>query len=233
LRFTDHVRADHAVGTMRIKVLVSEGRILPVQLWYPADRAQRESVRGRPLLEIEPEVRENALLEELLSMAPEPGATHVMHAADAPAPLRQSAPFPLIVFSHCTDCVRYSTLTIAEHLASLGFVVAAPDHVRNTVYDLVEGTSVGLDLPGFLPQRVADMTAVLDTLLDVNASELPRGLRGRIDAQRVGAYGHSFGGLTTGLLVEQDARARGRGDRGAHRDPAGHGSAVSARCAPC
>lgn len=209
LRLTHRARADYAVGTTRIKVPVSEGRILPVQLWYPAvDRAWYESVRGRPLLEIEPETRENALLEQLLSMAPEPGATHVMHAADAPAPLRQSAPFPLIVFSHCTDCVRYSTLTIAEHLASLGFVVAAPDHVRNTVYDLVEGTSVGLDLPGFLPQRVADMTAVLDTLLDANAGELPPGLRGRIDSQRVGAYGHSFGGLTTGLLVEQDPRVR-------------------------
>jgi predicted dienelactone hydrolase len=209
LRLPDRAHTDHAVGTARIEVPVSEGRILPVQLWYPAaPRARRESVRGRPLLEIEPESRENALLEQLLSMAPEPGATHIMHAADAPAPLRQSAPFPLIVFSHCTDCVRYSTLTIAEHLASLGFVVAAPDHVRNTFYDLLEGTSVGLDLSGFLPQRVADMTAVLDTLLDLEASELPRGLRGRIDAERVGAYGHSFGGLTTGLLVEQDARVR-------------------------
>jgi predicted dienelactone hydrolase len=37
---------------------------------------------------------------------------------------------------------------------------------------------------------------------------VPEGLRGRIDARRVGAYGHSFGGLTTGLLVEQDARVR-------------------------
>jgi predicted dienelactone hydrolase len=202
-------RPGYAVGTVRIQVPVSEGRTLPVQVWYPAvERARRESERGRPLLEIEPETREHNLLEQLLAAAPEPGATHVMHAADAPAPLRQAAPFPLIVFSHCADCVRYSTLTVAEHLASLGFVVAAPDHLRNTVYDLLEGNSIGLDLPGFLPQRVADMTAVLNTMLDRNARALPNGLRGRIDAERVGAYGHSFGGLTTGLVVEQDARVR-------------------------
>jgi dipeptidyl aminopeptidase/acylaminoacyl peptidase len=52
------------------------------------------------------------------------------------------------------------------------------------------------------------MKAVLDTLLDPRARVVPSGLRGRIDRTRVGAYGHSFGGLTTGLLVEQDARVR-------------------------
>jgi predicted dienelactone hydrolase len=183
--------------------------LLPVQLWYPAvERARREAARGRPLLDMEPGAREHALLDQLLSAAPAPGASHVMHAADAPEPLRQRAPFPLIVFSHCSDCVRFSSLTIAEHLASRGFVVAAPDHVRNTFYDLVEGTSVGLDLAGFLPQRVTDMTAVLDTMLDADASELPAALRGRTDPERVGALGHSFGGITTGLVTEQDARVR-------------------------
>jgi dienelactone hydrolase len=209
LRVDEHARRGYPVGTQRIQISVSETRTLPVQLWYPAgERARKESTRGRPLLDIEPELRERALLEGLLAEAPEPGAAHIMHAADAPAPLRHAAPFPLIVFSHCTDCVRYSTLSIAEHLARLGFVVAAPDHVQNTIYDLLEGTSVGLELLGFLPQRVADMKAVLDTLLDPRARVVPGGLRGRIDRTRVGAYGHSFGGLTTGLLVEQDARVR-------------------------
>lgn len=197
----------YAVGTLRFSLPTSSGRVLPVQLWYPADESARAAAdRGRPLSEIEPEGPRRALLEQLLQTANDPGTTRVLHAADAPPPFAATEPFPLIIFSHCTDCVRYETLTVAEHLAAQGFAVAAPDHVANTLYDHLEGTSVGLDIAGFLPTRVADLTAVLDTLIDSSASAVPELVRGRFDGTRVGAFGHSFGGITTGLLVQRDER---------------------------
>jgi dienelactone hydrolase len=196
-----------AVGTQLINVTSREGRSLPVQLWYPAVEAARaEADRGRPLVDIEPPGAHRDVLAELVRTAPSPSTNKTLHAADAPDVVATPEALPLLVFSHCNDCVRFSSFTVAEHLARLGFVVAAPDHVGNTLYENLEGTSVGLDA-AFLATRVADVTAVLDTLLDDAASGVPEGLRGRLDAERVGAFGHSFGGLTSGAM-EKDARVR-------------------------
>jgi dienelactone hydrolase len=196
----------YPVGTVRIELAVDEGRVVPVQLWYPAvESARAEAARGRPLAEIEPEGPERTLLRAQLESAPSPGTSHVFHAADGPEPADLGERFPLVLFSHCNECVRYSSLTVAEHLASLGFVVAAPDHVNGTLYDLLNDTSVGLDF-NFLPQRVRDVTALLDTLLDEGASVVPESLRGRLDGERVGMMGHSFGGITSGLVLQNDPR---------------------------
>ena len=47
----------------------------------------------------------------------------------AARPYPRTASFPLVVFSHHYEGVRFALFSVAERLASLGFVVAAPDHV--------------------------------------------------------------------------------------------------------
>ena len=48
---------------------------------------------------------------------------------------------PLVVLSHCHECVRFGPARIAERLASHGFIVAAPDRVGATAFEGEDGTS--------------------------------------------------------------------------------------------
>ena len=106
------------------------------------------------------------------------------------------------------DCVRFAYFETAELLAAHGFVVAAPDHLNNTIYDYWNGTSVGVELNDFLETRRLDMKAVTDILLEPSAVVVPEDLRGTIDPERVGMVGHSFGALTTSYASTRDPRIR-------------------------
>lgn len=194
----------YVVGTQRIEIEAAGGRTLPVQLWYPAvDSARAEAEAGRPTEEFEPEGDKRDELAMLVADAPEGCTRKTMSAADAPDVFARDEAFPLLVFSHCMDCIRFSAFTVAEHLASLGFVVAAPDHVEGTLYE-----NSGTLNTEFLMTRAADIKSVLDVLLDTDASTVPEGLRGKLDADRVGAFGHSYGSVTTGLVLQTDPRVK-------------------------
>ena len=52
------------------------------------------------------------------------------------------------------------------------------------------------------------MKFVLDQVLDAKNAALPEVLRGKFDATRIGALGHSFGGVTTGRLLMDDPRPK-------------------------
>lgn len=199
----------HAVGTVRIELTIEPGRTLPVQLWYPAEESAREEAeRGRPLPEIEPPGPRRETLVKLLEAAPAPCTSHTFHAADAPAAIAQGGPLPLLMFSHCMSCIRWSSLTLAEHLASLGFVVAAPDHMGDTVFERIEHRAVGFSDLRFIQRRATDIERVLDLLLDPRANVLPDTLRGRLDPERVGMYGHSYGSWTTQVVLGRNLRVR-------------------------
>jgi len=199
----------YAVGTVRVEMDVAEGRRIPVQLWYPAvESARAEADAGRPVLDFEPPGPARAAWQRAQWLAGDAYTQRTMHAADAPAAVARDARFPLVVISHCNDCVRFAYFETAELLARHGFVVAAPDHVNNTLYDYWNGTSVGLDLNDFLETRRLDATAVIDVLLNASAVVVPEDLRGRIDPERIGMVGHSFGGLTTAYASTRDPRIR-------------------------
>lgn len=199
----------HPVGHTRIVIDDASGtRALPVEIWYPADPAEAAAAEaGVPLEEFEPRGPERELLAGLVVDAPA-GCTRAQTRSAAEAvPAAAAAPFPLVVFSHCHECVRFSSFSIAERLASHGFAVAAVDHVGNTLYDAQAGTGVPLSSE-FLAVRATDVARVLDVLLDPGAPELSPELVGRFDPARVGAMGHSFGAVTTGRVLQDDDRVR-------------------------
>ncbi len=194
----------YVVGTTRIEIAAAGGRTLPVQLWYPAVEGARSAAdEGRPIQDFEPAGPKHDALDELVTAAPDKCTNKTMHAADGPKALALADKWPLIVFSHCMDCTRFSMFTVAEHLTSLGFVVAAPDHVGGTVYE-----RKGVLDSDFLKVREADIKSVLDALLDDSSDAVPEDLRGQLDSERVGAMGHSYGSVTTGLVLQNDARVK-------------------------
>lgn len=97
--------------------------------------------------------------------------------------------FPVVLFSHGFLSSRLDHAGLAAHLASHGYVVAAPD------FPLSKRTSPGGATVADVPQQPGDLSFVLDRLLAGDGA-----LAGVIDAEHVAAAGMSLGGLTT-LLV--------------------------------
>jgi dienelactone hydrolase len=175
------------------------------------ESARAEARAGRSVLEFEPAGTVREQWARLNEAATPYYTQRVMYAADAPVSAAEPARLPLVVISHCSECLRFSYMRVAEQLAAHGFLVAAPDHVGGTLYDAINGTSVGLDMDDFLEQRRLDMLAVTDALLDPTAPAIPEDLRGRADPEKVGMLGHSFGALTTAYASTCDPRIKAIG----------------------
>ena len=193
----------NVVGSMHTTLHNRDGgRALPVELWYPAvAEARDEAAVGFPLEDFESEPR-RAQLASWIQQAPPACTPRLAHSARDAAPSAGGA-WPVLRFSHCTGCFRFSMHSLAERLASQGFVVVAPDHVDNTRFDATAAIS-----NAFLAVRADDLSSALDALLAPDAGEVPPSLRGRFDPERVAVIGHSFGAVTAGKLVEVDSRVR-------------------------
>ncbi|MBI2890808.1 MAG: prolyl oligopeptidase family serine peptidase [Nitrospirae bacterium] len=199
----------YPVGNTRFRLTdEARARTLWIEVWYPAaESARPEAEKGRPVEDFLSDATDRATYANLLAAAPQPGPSVEHHSAQDGAPDPARAPWPLALFSHCMSCTRFSSFSLAERLASHGIVVAAPDHTGGTLFDSLRGEAAFLT-PDFLDTREQDMHVLLDTLLTPASAQVPETLRGRFDARRVGIYGHSFGGATTGLALTRDSRYR-------------------------
>jgi dienelactone hydrolase len=180
-------------------------RALVVEVWYPAAEAARAAA-GEPVERFVAEGADRELIAPLIAAGPPGCVLKTTQSTRDAAPLDDAAR-PLILFSHCHGCTRWSMFNVAEQLASHGFIVVAPDHTGNTLADALRDQNAPLDRT-FQATRAADIRFVLDAMLDAQASAVPAAVRGRVDAQRVAMMGHSYGGLTTGLVLTQDARVK-------------------------
>ncbi len=179
----------YAVGR-RTLVLADDARPLTVELWFPATAAGD----GQPIEELVVDPGDRATYSKLLAAAPTDCPTR-SSAALPDATVAVDGPLPLVVYSHCHTCTRFSGLSVAELLASHGYAVAAPDHDGNTLFDELAGDALGVD-GDTLDLRVADLGRVLDAglagALDVD-----------VDPARVAVVGHSFGSVTAGALLAE------------------------------
>lgn len=105
------------------------------------------------------------------------------------APVEEGA-FPLVVFSHGHQGYAENSSFLMEHLASHGYVVAAPDHTGNTTFD---DPSRDVTIYALRP---LDLSAVLDAVLGDGVQPVA----GHVD-RVVAALGHSFGGYTMFALA--------------------------------
>lgn len=197
----------YSVGNSHFEIVdAARSRSLWVEVWYPAAESTRAAAAaGQPAEEFLVPGADRETYAKLLREAPQPGPTLRNHSALDAEPDRSSSSWPLVLFSHCMSCTRFSSFSLAERLAGHGIAVAAPDHTGGTLFDSLKGSAAFLT-PDFLETRAADMRFLLDVLLDSGAGEVPSPLQGRFDADRVGIFGHSFGGATAGLVLNQDSR---------------------------
>ncbi|MEL6346406.1 MAG: hypothetical protein AAFV53_25070 [Myxococcota bacterium] len=150
-------------GTFDERITGSTGVALKIQVWFPTETAG-----------------DVVLYDGLLAG----------EAVDDARPLCDS-PRPVLVFSHGNGGFRWQTAFLMEHLASHGWVVAAPDHTFNTFLD--GDSEQFLDV---ILRRPVDLQDTYDWLVAQSAaSDSP--LAGCIDeADGYAVSGHSFGGYT-------------------------------------
>jgi dienelactone hydrolase len=113
-------------------------------------------------------------------------------------------PFPVIVFSHGLGGSKDGYAYLGNAWAAHGYIAIHPTHpgsdsslfrVGGGVAGIVAAMRDAMVSPAIWIARPHDITSVIDCLPQVE-QQVPD-LAGRIDAQRVGVAGHSYGAYTT------------------------------------
>ncbi len=154
---------------------------LSVAIWYPA-------LNPNSLVE---EITYPALPAKFEGMPIDYTMPSYGHALQDAAPYKSSELYPLIIVSHGFSGSPYAFAYYAEHLASEGFVVLAPDHPEtwDPTYKDIAAASVKRPLD-------VQRTIALGEELTADGAMLA----GMIDMNRIAIAGHSYGGFTSLLM---------------------------------
>lgn len=211
----------HAVGRERIIWIdetrpeshtpdPADSRSVPIQLWYPAQPGTGQPAEYVDDLDVIGEgMRSSGELGWLELL----GLRLVRDGArDGGDVARDGDRFPILVLSpgNATNVAFYASL--AEELASRGYVVVGVDHpfqvaavmVRDgsvAVYDRTWDVSLGSVGPK-IEERVADVEFVLDQIR--SGAEEIEFLSSSLDLDRIGILGHSNGGVTAVETCRED-----------------------------
>ena len=166
----------------------------PVEVWYPATQA---SIVGKPVATYDVSQWLPPSLQKLIpagfSVTYPSGGVHGV----AVAPGR----FPLVVFSHGYAGFRDQSTFLTSFLASWGFVVAAPDHYSRDLTEVLGGPTGATAKT----TDVQDLEASI-ALMDHQNATSGSPFHNHIDTKKVGAVGHSAGGVAVEALAAADPK---------------------------
>jgi predicted dienelactone hydrolase len=104
--------------------------------------------------------------------------------------------YPVIVFSHGAWSSKDEYQPLVQHWAAQGYVILQPNHADSV--SLGERPRSMESFKGW-PDRARDIHLLLDRLDEI-ARKVPEAGR-RMDRERIGMSGHSYGGQTTQLIA--------------------------------
>jgi predicted dienelactone hydrolase len=104
------------------------------------------------------------------------------------APVASGGPRPLVIYSHGTFGTPDNAKYLVRALAAAGYIVAAPTYPLTSSAAFTKVTAPDVSDVG---EQVKDLAFVITSLLADPA------LKGAIDPDRIGATGHSLGGVTS------------------------------------
>jgi predicted dienelactone hydrolase len=120
--------------------------------------------------------------------------------------------FPLVVISHGLGGTSASFTYLAEYLAERGIAVVAIEHAGSNdqqLFALLTGQSGAVVQDEEFLRRPREVSFTLNTLTSLNTRDSP--IQGRLDLNRVGVLGQSFGGYTALALGGATFDAEGLG----------------------
>ncbi len=197
----------------------TDKRHLPVQVWYPAEPVPD----GKPALYVRTPTEFGAAGFKTWEHV----TTHSVTGASLAAALRK---YPVLVYSHGAGWTRFSATFLTELLASHGYVVFSIDHPgldRTVMFSdgvpfkadtltmptpdprnlraMMAGTMTFLNDVSF-PMWIEDSRYVLDRIEALNREPGP--FKGRLDLDRIGMLGWSFGGAAAIEMLRVDRRVK-------------------------
>jgi dienelactone hydrolase len=180
----------YAVG---MRTLELDGE--PVEVWYPAEPAAAEG------LERESYDMREWLPSDAAAKIPDEDTPIFEMAAYRDIAAAQDRKFPIVLFSHGMGGYRMQSSFLMTHLASWGFVVAAPEHPERGLALLLEtGAPAGDNGPDALRGTLA--------LLESENQRSDGFLEGRLNLSKVAVTGHSMGGAAVlTVAVEPEFKA--------------------------
>ncbi len=122
---------------------------------------------------------------------------------DAPIDL-SGGPYPIVLFSHGSCGYPLQSTFLMPILASRGYIVLAPPHPGNTIFEFPNCGTPAAQVASF-QERPKDMIFVLDQIIAAN-DDPSSPFFGAVDTSRIAMTGHSFGGLTTFLVQTLEPR---------------------------
>jgi predicted dienelactone hydrolase len=120
------------------------------------------------------------------------------------APVAPGGPYPVVMCSHGSCAYSRQSLFLTPFLASHGFVVIAPPHPGNTIFEFPNCGTPAAQVAS-AQERPQDIIHVLDEMLALSADG-GSPFFATLDPTRIGMMGHSFGGRTTYQVSAIDAR---------------------------
>jgi predicted dienelactone hydrolase len=215
--WTDHARANPyapAAGTREE---------LFVWMWYPAESAGASRAAYLQAYWADAMDRhEGFILGHLLSRD---AARVESHSWNDAAVAKNQAPWPVVILRAGGGALTSDFTSMAEDLASHGYVVVGFDAPYRTVLTafpdgrvMTRVPSANIEAaPGRVPAQaatelmgawVADVEFVLDRLQGLNAGDPAGQFTGRLDLAHVGIAGHSLGGATAAQFCHDDPRCK-------------------------
>jgi len=186
-------RGPYGVGSTQMAL--ADGR--RVAIWYPAEAGAgtEEPLGSFDIASLLSPELQSRIPAEVRPVYPEP-------ARPGAEPDREDGPYPVILFSHGFAGFPEQSLDLTTHLASWGYVVAAPDHVERSLSGILGTAAVGVP-----PMEDADVLAATLDLVEEEAGKdtSPLG-RGMVDTEKVGVAGHSAGAGATYAFAGADER---------------------------
>jgi alpha-beta hydrolase superfamily lysophospholipase len=181
------VPGSYAAGTARYTM--PDG--VAVQVWYPVDRS---AVAGKKTYTyqikswVPTSLSSNALLASLPQSVPTTSYLNAPMASDTAASGDHNHAFPVVLFAHGYGSYPEQSSFLTEHLATWGFVVAAPDEQATDLSSVLTGAPV--------PGAVSAGTALNATLSFLSTQDKTSGARfdHALDLTKMGVVGHSLGG---------------------------------------
>ncbi|MCU6712092.1 dienelactone hydrolase [Paenibacillus sp. J5C_2022] len=186
-------------------------RELIVQLWYPAERTS-----GQPELFFPDMARmsESEQIAEMLGGLKGPVEAFGDYLKYIPSHSYAGAEiagdqeaYPVIVLNHGFGTTRQFHVSQAEELASQGYIVASIDHTYSTFATFFPDGRVTTNTTSKLGFEIEtldaigkvwteDVAFVLDQLEKLQSGEIAGEAAGKLALDRIGVFGHSFGGAT-------------------------------------
>jgi len=198
-------------------------REVVVWIWYPAARTSAAPAEYLPAPWRVAEAQHSGVL--MTKFFTRDLSLVRTHSTSDPEVSSEQRSYPVVIMRAGGGALTTDYTTLAEDLTSHGYIVVgfdAPHRTSLVVFpdqrvverppaddpENLNGDEANRLINRLLPMWTSDTTFVVSQLQQLNAADPSGKFTGRLDMQRLGMFGHSFGGATALQFCHDDIRCK-------------------------